>query len=174
MATSSWKGLDQLIVLDEKDVLSEGLKDQFEIPEMHESPFKPVCNMILSDPKDRRYQTAFEHRKRFGRLLHRASVSLQEAAGEDLVDAIAGTHMEYNQKSSSLKCIKLFWLLLIPLWSTTDPSWTLLGGSVLLLMRPAKTGSFGDVNMIYLGLCGLNSLKETIATVYSEYPIDPQ
>jgi len=102
VATSSWKGLDQLIVLDEKDVLSEGLKDQFEIPEMHESPFKPVCNMVLSDPKDQRYQAAFEHRKRFGRLLHRASVSLQEAAGEDLVDAIAGTCMEYNQKSFSV------------------------------------------------------------------------
>jgi len=98
IATSSWKGLDQLIVLNEKDVLSESFKDQFEIPEMHESPFKPVCNMILSDPTDRRYQVAFEHRKRFGRLLHRASVSLQEAAGEDLVDAIAGTRMEYNQR----------------------------------------------------------------------------
>jgi len=102
VATSSWKGLDQLIVLNEKDVLSESLKDQFEIPEMHESPFKPVCNMVLSDPKDRRYQAAFEHRKRFGGLLHRASVSLQEAAGEDLVDAIAGTRMEPNPKCSWL------------------------------------------------------------------------
>lgn len=96
VATSSWKGLDQLIVLDENDVLSEGFKNQFEVPDMHESSFKPVCNMILSDPKDQRYQAAFEHRKRFGRLLHRASVSLQEAAGEDLVDAIAGTRMEPN------------------------------------------------------------------------------
>lgn len=91
-----------MIVLDEEDVLSEGFKNQFEIPEMHESPFKPVCNMILFDPTDRRYQIAFEHRKRFGRLLHRASVRLQEAAGEDLVDAIAGTRMEYNQTCSSL------------------------------------------------------------------------
>ena len=41
-------------------------------------------------------------------------------------------------------------------------------------MRPARTGSFGDVNTTYLGLCGSNSLKGTIATVYSEYPINPQ
>ena len=41
-------------------------------------------------------------------------------------------------------------------------------------MRPARTGFFGDVNTTYLGLCGSNSLKGIIATVYSEYPIHPR
>jgi proteasome activator subunit 4 len=47
------------------------------------------AGFTLADPTDARYQKAIAHRKRYGEVVHRAAVFLQQKhEGEDHIDAV--------------------------------------------------------------------------------------
>ena len=47
------------------------------------------AGLILTDPHDPRYQKAFAHRMRFGDIVHRAAMALQQGSeAEDHIDAV--------------------------------------------------------------------------------------
>lgn len=89
VVASSWRGLDTIIELSGKDVLTEVVQKEYDVPELQSHPFLPLASLCLTNKADPRYQKVFAHRQRFGILLRTASHSFQMAAAEDHIDAVS-------------------------------------------------------------------------------------
>jgi proteasome activator subunit 4 len=85
---SAWSGLPTFILEAQKEVANPCIIEDCEVSELLAVPLTVEAGYTLTDPKDPRYQTVIAHRKRFGNLLHRASVSLRDSGAEDHIDAV--------------------------------------------------------------------------------------
>ncbi|PSR80951.1 hypothetical protein PHLCEN_2v6586 [Hermanssonia centrifuga] len=63
--------------------------EESEVEALLVTPLALKAGFVLEDPSDPRYQKVVAHRLRFGNVIHRASVALQQnLAGEDHIDAV--------------------------------------------------------------------------------------
>ncbi|KDQ20580.1 hypothetical protein BOTBODRAFT_169318 [Botryobasidium botryosum FD-172 SS1] len=87
---SSWAGLPNIILefASGSAQEEEHFNTDTEVAELIVSPVSVESGFILTDPEDPRYQAVAAHRARFGKFLHRASVSLLQSEGEDHIEIV--------------------------------------------------------------------------------------
>ncbi|KAH9947705.1 ARM repeat-containing protein [Amylocystis lapponica] len=86
---SVWSGLPTLFQEGKKEVVNPCINDDVELAELLVTSLDVKAGFALSDPTDPRYQKAVAHRKRFGDVIHHASIALrQQHEGEDHIDAV--------------------------------------------------------------------------------------
>ena len=84
-----WSGLSTLFLEGNKDSSHPHLYKDLELEELLVRPLGLKAGFALEDPTDPRYQKAVAHRSRFGNVLHRATIALQQKQeGEDHIDAV--------------------------------------------------------------------------------------
>jgi proteasome activator subunit 4 len=85
---SAWSGLPTIVLEGRKEVVSPCVIEDCELSELLAVPLAVEAGFTLTDPDDPRYQTVMAHKRRFGDVLHQASVALRESGAEDHIDAI--------------------------------------------------------------------------------------
>lgn len=71
-----------------KEVVNPCVIGDCELSELLAVPLTVEAGYTLTDPRDPRYQLVMAHRRRFGSILHFASVAMRESSAEDHIDAI--------------------------------------------------------------------------------------
>ncbi len=86
---SVWSGLPTIYREGPQDVKNPCFYEESEVEALLVTPLALKAGFVLEDPSDPRYQKVVAHRLRFGNVIHRASVALQQnLAGEDHIDAV--------------------------------------------------------------------------------------
>ena len=84
-----WSGLPTLYLEGHKEIAHPHLYGDLELEELLVHPLDLKAGFALDDPKDPRYQKVVAHRTRFGDVIHRAAIALQQKQeGEDHIDAV--------------------------------------------------------------------------------------
>lgn len=86
---SMWSGLSTLFLEGQKEIAHPHLYEDLELEELLVRPLGLRAGFALEDPSDPRYQKAVAYRTRFGSVIHRAAITLQQKQdGEDHIDAV--------------------------------------------------------------------------------------
>jgi proteasome activator subunit 4 len=89
IARSAWQGLPTLCKEPPKNVVETGLNPGSEVDRLIVQTIDVQAGFALIDPEDWRYQMAYGHRLRLGRVVHGAALALKrECEAEDHIDAI--------------------------------------------------------------------------------------
>ncbi|EIN13635.1 hypothetical protein PUNSTDRAFT_94829 [Punctularia strigosozonata HHB-11173 SS5] len=84
-----WGGLPTLCKDLPKTVVNPCINEDTELDELLVSFLDVKAGFTLTDPSDPRYQKAAGHRRRFGEIVHKAAIFLQQKhEGEDHIDAV--------------------------------------------------------------------------------------
>ncbi|KAL4243149.1 BLM10 family protein [Abortiporus biennis] len=88
-ARSIWGGLPTLYREGNKDVKNACFNSEYEVEDLLVGRIQAKAGFALENPQDPRYQKVIAHRARFGDIIHRAAVALQQSSeGEDHIDAV--------------------------------------------------------------------------------------
>ncbi|KAH7883839.1 hypothetical protein F5I97DRAFT_1969128 [Phlebopus sp. FC_14] len=83
-----WNGMPTIYKETPKEVVNACADPELDIKELLVDRFDVNAGMVLTDPRDPRYQQVVTLRNRFGSLVHRAATKLRQSQEEDHIDAV--------------------------------------------------------------------------------------